>query len=135
MAISSTSSQSPGSGIWSQIQQQQAQRNADQAEQQARALQARAREAQSAADRAQENARSLQVESSQAQGEAESARRGLASIRSRDEFLTRLSGQVEKISAALTKPTEVVQPSSVAVAQPVVNAYGQATGTTVNVTA
>lgn len=135
MAISSTSSQSPGSGIWSQIQQQQAQRNADQAEQQARVLQVRAREAQSTADRAQENARSLKVESGQAQGEAESARRGLASLRSRDDMLTRLGGQVEKVAATLTQPTEVVQPSPVAVAQPVVNAYGQATGTTVNVTA
>lgn len=135
MAISSTSSQSPGSGIWSQIQQQQAQRNADQAEQQARALQARAREAQSTADRAQENARSLKVQSGQAQGEAESARRGLASLQSRDNMLTRLGSQVERVAAALTTPTEVVQPSPVAVAQPVVNAYGQATGTTVNVTA
>lgn len=138
MAIASTSSQAPGSGIWSQIQQQQAQRNADQAEQQARVLQARAREAQSSADRAQENARSLKVESSQAQGEAESARRGLAAMKSRDDLLVRLDGQMNRISTAKSASEASADPAPVAPAvatQSVVNGYGQQTGTVVNVTA
>ena len=47
---SSSASLSSAGGIWAQVQQQQAQRTADQAEQRAQALQARAREAQTEAD-------------------------------------------------------------------------------------
>lgn len=134
MAITSSSGvQSPSSGIWGQIQQQQAQRNADQAEQQARALQSRAREAQTVADRAQENARSLKVQSGQAQGNAESARRGLAAMESIGEVQTRISGLREQISTALAPAGTPVA----ATAEPatVINVFGQATGTLVNVTA
>ena len=81
MTISATSStQSLSNGIFAQIQQQQAQRNADQAEQRASSLQAQAQDAQAAAVGAQENARSLKVQSSQAQGDALSARQGLAAL-------------------------------------------------------
>jgi hypothetical protein len=134
MAIAaSVGLQSPGSGIWGQVQQQQAQRNADQAEQQARALQARARQAQSAADQAQVTAQSLKSQSSQAQGSAESARRGLVAMKSRDDMLVQLDQQVAKVAAAVVPAPQVaaVEPA----AQPVTNAFGQTTGTLVNVTA
>lgn len=135
MAITSSSGvQSPSSGIWAQIQQQQAQRNADQAEQQARALQSRAREAQTVADRAQENARSLKVQSGQAQGEAESARRGLAAMESIGEVQTRIGDLREQISSELAPAETAVAGTTTDVAA-VINVFGQATGTLVNVTA
>jgi len=120
---------SPSAGLWAQIQQQQAQRSADQAEQQARALRAQARQAQSVADRAQENARSLQSESSQARVDADNARRGVQSMKSMN--------QVEQgIGESRAQMAERVQvSSSVRQAPPVVNASGQTTGTQVNVTA
>lgn len=135
MAVSASSGlQSPGSGIWGQIQQQQAQRNADQAEQQARALQARARQAQVVADQAQETASSLKVQSSQAQGTAESAQRGLVAMKSRDDMLVQLNQQVGQVADAVVKQSPAVQVEAVA-PQPVTNTSGQTTGTLVNVTA
>lgn len=129
MPVTSTSSaQSAASGLWAQIQQQQAQRNANQAEQQASALQARAQTAQSVADRAQESARSLKVQSNQAQGEASQAQRSLVTLNSVGEVQTRLSDLHEQIS-------KVLQPETTASLAPVVNAFGQSTGTLVNVTA
>lgn len=131
MPVTSTSSaQSATSGLWAQIQQQQAQRNANQAEQQARGLQARAQAAQSVADRAQESARSLKVQSNQAQGEASQAQRSLVTLNSVGEVQTQLSDLHEQIS-------KVLQPAanSSASLAPVVNAFGQSTGTLVNVTA
>jgi len=134
MPVTSTSGvQSAGSGIWLQIQQQQAQRSADQADQRARSLQVRAREAQSAADRAQETARSLEVQSGQAQSEANSARLGLAAQASLGKIQTQLSGLREQIGVALAAQ-KVVQPVAESVA-PVINDLGQQTGTLVNVTA
>ncbi|KAB2922811.1 MAG: hypothetical protein F9K30_11785 [Dechloromonas sp.] len=122
--------QSSGSGIWGQIQQQQAQRNADQAEQQARALQARARQAQSVADRAQENARSLKVESSQAQSDADNAQRGVAALRSLNGVQQDLSELRSQIAQVLENPLVAQQQAA-----PVINTSGQETGTLVNVTA
>lgn len=126
-----SSSSSLGGGAWAQVQQQQAQRNADQAAQQARALQGRAREAQANADRAQESARSLRVQSNQAQSEAASAQQGLAALSSLGEVdveLSDLREQVAKVlSPAVATPTEPLVP--------VVNVFGQETGTLVNVTA
>lgn len=136
---SSSGSQSLGGGIWAQIQQQQAQRKADQATQQASALQAKAREAQTVADRAQETARSLKVQSTQAQGEAESARRGLAAMSSLGETQSKLSSLREQISAVITPQSATAKSTSTAATTEavasVVNVYGQATGTLVNVTA
>jgi chromosome segregation ATPase len=123
-------SQSPGSGLWGQIQLQQAQRNADQAEQQARALQSQARQAQSAADRAQEAARSLQVDSSQARTNADSARRGVVALSSLNEVQAGIGELREQIAQVLTTPTPVQEAPA-----PVVNTSGQQTGTLVNVTA
>lgn len=131
MAISASAGlQSSGSGIWGQIQQQQAQRNAEQAEQQARALQARARQAQSVADQAQENARSLKVESSQARVEADSAQRGVVALKSLNEVQNGLSALREQIAQVPETSTAVPEQAA-----PVINTSGQQTGTLVNVTA
>jgi len=134
MAIGSTSMQSTNSGIWAQLQQQQAQRTADQAEQQARSLKAMARTAEATADQAQENARSLKVQSNQAQGDADSARRGVAAMKSLGIAQTQLAGLRQQIKEVLS-PTETSTSSGAALAAPVLNAYGQETGNLVNVTA
>lgn len=134
MAIGSASIQSSSSGIWAQMQQQQAQRSADQAEQQARSLKAMAQDAEATAAQAQENARTLKVQSSQAQGEAESARRGVAAMKSLGVVQAQFAGLRQQISDVLS-PTEPVAGGSTGVAAPVVNAYGQQTGGMVNVTA
>lgn len=127
MALSSVDLQA-GGGLWSQIQQQFAERNAVQAEQRARALQSQARQAQGEADRAQKNARSLKQQSTQAQGEAEQARRSLSAIGS--------IGEVQAgFSALRTQIGEVLADADQAPPAAVVNAYGETTGTRVNVTA
>lgn len=134
MPVTSTSGGTPGSGIWIQIQQQQAQRNADRAEQQARSLQAQAREAQSSADRAQENARSLKVQAGQAEGQANSAKQGLAAQEALGKVQTQLRVLREQIGLALDPaPKLVAQPMAESPA-PVINALGQQTGTLINVT-
>jgi hypothetical protein len=69
MAIESATA-SVASGLWQQLQSQQAQRAADQATQEAIALQSRAREARSNADRAQRSASSLEASANQAQQKA-----------------------------------------------------------------
>lgn len=146
MAISSTSpAQSLNSGIFVQVQQQQAQRSADQAERQARSLQAQARDAQTVASRAQENARSLKVQANQAQGEASSARQGLVALKSGDELQTQLGGLHDQISAILKPETDSSAisslgsaPASISSASalvPVINSFGQSTGALVNVIA
>jgi chromosome segregation ATPase len=126
MALSSVDLQA-GGGLWSQIQQQFAERNAVQAEQRARALQSQARQAQGEADRAQENARSLKQQSTQAQGEAEQARRSLSAIGS--------IGEVQAGFSALRTQIGEVLAGTEKTPAPVVNAYGETTGTRVNVTA
>ena len=143
MAISSTfSTQGLSSSFFGQIQQQQAQRNADQAEQQARSLQSQAQSAQSVAIRAQQNARSLKVQASQAQGDAASARQGLAAMKSLGEVQTQLGGLREQISAVLNPEpdtgaalTNISTLASTTPAVPVINVFGQATGRLVNITA
>ena len=146
MTISATSStQGLSIGIFAQIQQQQAQRNADQAEQRATSLQAQAQDAQAAAARAQENARSLKVQSSQAQGDALSARQGLAALDSlggvqtkladlRDQISAVLNPAIDASSAVVTDNAPAIMASSSPLAT-VVNLFGQATGTLLNVTA
>ena len=127
------------SGIWAQIQQQQAQRNADQAEQKARALAGQANQAQAVADRAQENARSLQVQSGQARSDAASARLGLVARESIGQVQTQLTDLREQIGAVLAPkdvPDSPVASAPVPTALPaVVNALGQQTGTLLSVTA
>lgn len=130
MALASLSSTSAGgSAGWAQLQQQQAQRNAEQAEQRASALHEKARAAQSVADQAQESARSLKVESNQAQGQASEARRGLVEMSALDKVQVQLGDLREQIGKALQTDATAVSSA------PVVNAFGQETGTLVNVTA
>jgi chromosome segregation ATPase len=119
--------------LWAQLQQQQASRNADQAEQRASALRERARVAQSVADQAQESARSLKVESDQAQGQAGEARRGVAQMSSLGKVQTQLSDLREQIGKVLQ--SDISGTETAATLAPVVNAFGQETGTLVNVTA
>lgn len=121
------------SGIWAQMQQQAAERTADQAESKARSLRAQAEDAQAIANRQQENARSLRVQSQQAQGNADSARQGLASLKSLEKVQTQLGQWQSDLSAALETDTSSVQGSNAS--SPVTNAQGQVTGALLNVTA
>ena len=133
MAVSSLSStQSINSAAYQQVQQQQAQRNADQAVQAARSLQAQARSAQSAANRAQENARSISAEASQADSRASQAQQGLLAMRSMSSIQSGFDNLRQQISSVLSNEapvTEAVQPA------PVVNTSGQQTGVLISVTA
>ena len=131
MPAASVSTSQASSAMWAQLQQQQAQRNAEQAEQRARSLQVQARDAQSEADRAQENARSLQVESNTAQSEAGEAKRNVVAMRSLQDVQTQFSDLRQQIGKIL-QPESSTATASLA---PVVNAYGQETGILVNVTA
>ena len=133
MPITSTSgAQSSGNLVWAQLQQQQAQRNADQAEQKARALQDKARDAQAVADQAQENARSTKVSSDQAQGDAREARQGLVALKSLEQVQSGFSELRDELRKVID-PTAADAASGKAA--PVVNSSGQTTGTLVNVTA
>lgn len=132
---STSATQSGLQSAWQQMQVQQAQRNADQAEQNARALQAQAGEARRSANRAQETARSLEVQSGQAQVDADRAQQGVAAFRSEGKALSNLAGAYDKIVQAMHgTPAQQTQapPQSAA---PVVNVQGQTTGQLVNVTA
>lgn len=133
MPVSSVSAtQSARSGLFAQIQQLQAQRSADQAEQRARTLQEKAQQAQVVANQAQENARALKVQSNQAQSDAGQARQGLAareSISRVQSGYADLREQIASVSKPVEKPAVTVPPA------PVVNSFGQETGTLVNVTA
>lgn len=133
MTLASVSgSQSVTSGLWAQIQQQQAQRTADQAEQNARALRSKAQNAQAVAERAQENARSLKVQSNQADGESSQARLHLAMQAQGGELQARFSDLRDQIDQVLTSS---LSGSATAKAVPVINSLGQTTGSLVNVTA
>lgn len=119
--------------MWAQVQQQQAQRNADQAEQRAKVLQSQAQQAQSDADRAQEKARTLQVDSNSAQQDAGEAKRNLVAMKSLEGVQTQFSDLRQQIGKILqAESTSTVAAATLA---PVVNAFGQETGTLVNVTA
>ena len=142
MAIASaTSSASVSGGLFAQIQQQQAQRNAEQADAKARALQGQARSAQVEADRAQENARSIKVQSDQASDDASQARQGLAALKSLGETQAQFADLREQIATIKSGADTKASPSSVSTSAssgalaPVVNSFGQPTGTLVNVTA
>jgi hypothetical protein len=150
--VSSTSSaQTAAQSGWQQLKLQQAQRNATQAEQNARALEAQANNAKRNADRAQDDARSLEIQSGQARDNAGRARQGLAAIRSVQEMQTRLGTTVDQAlktqatqtgasttaatdtAAVATTSTPVV--ASTSTAAPVINTQGETTGLFVNTTA
>lgn len=127
--IPPSNSQSVNGAIWQQLQQQQAQRAADQAEQNASALQVKAREAQSQAMRAQENARSLKVQYTQAESEAGSARQGLAELKAVGALQQGLQATRDSIASSRLNATTTGSATTV------INAQGQTTGSLVNVTA
>ena len=147
MAVSaSPSTQSVVASAWSQTRVQQAQRNAERAEREALSLQTRARAAQASADRAEESARNLEVQSDQAWDKAGQARQGVSALRSAADSRVELGVRAERALAslqardALATPvaavsTPVAVPASSAIAKPVINTEGQATGTVINVTA
>lgn len=135
MAIGSASIQSSSSGLWAQIQQQQAQRTADQAEQQARSLKAMAQNAEATAAQAQENARTLKVQSNQAQGEAENARRGVAAMKSLGVVQAQFADLRQQINDVLSPTDTSATRGATLASAPVLNVYGQQTGSLVNVTA
>lgn len=124
--VSSTSdSQATTQFVWQQLKLQQAVRNADQAEQTARALRAQA-------DSAQERAYSLAAQSSQAENNAVQARRGLAAIRSLGVMQAQLEGAVTRVAQAMEKPGAPAIPPQT---QAGTTTDGQVAGTVVNVTA
>jgi chromosome segregation ATPase len=141
MAISAVSSSAISSyAQGSQFQLLQAQRNADQAEQSARALKSKAGQAETDAERARENARNLQVQAQQAQADAQDARQSLSAVRSLGEArqgLNDLQQQVRSIHWSSENPTAAVSSTTVPTASSgaVVNVQGQTTGTLINVTA
>jgi len=122
-----------------QLRLQQAKRNADQAEQMARALQVEAAAAQQVAVRAQENAQSLTVKSGQAEATAGQARQGLAMIKTAGQMQAQLgvtaSTVVKQQSSQSSTTLDAAVQTSASSATPVVNTQGQLTGTLVNVTA
>lgn len=111
-----------------QLRVRVAERNADRAEAEARALRRQAASAQQAADVAQEGARNLKVRADQAQGEAGLARQNLSSLTASQQLsqgFENIRSQIAEGFAALDAPAPA----------PTVNAEGQTTGTLINVTA
>ena len=137
MAISSAfGAQSTSGVVWAQIQQQQAQRAADQAEQNARSLKIKAKQAEVDASRAQEEARTANIESDKAQSKAGNARQNLVSLESARKLQEGLQAVRDKIAdSTLVGANSSTSSSEAPSAAGVTNAYGQQTGTLVNVTA
>ena len=122
--------QGSSSAVMGQLQQQQAQRNAEQAGQRARSLQNMAQAAQREADQAQGNAQTLKTDSVQARNDANSAQRNLAAMSSLGKVDASLGELRNQISNVLASPTMASK------APPAyTNADGQVTGTLINVKA
>jgi hypothetical protein len=146
-SISSTSgSQAAFEYGYQQIKLQQAQRTANQAEQNARALAAQANEAKRTADRAQEGARTLEVQSDKADTAAGQARQGLAALKTQSTYQSSLETTLNSVIATqsasaaaavatTTSTTASTTPPPASVSAPVVNTQGEITGTIVNTTA
>lgn len=135
MALTSLSGvQDAGAGLWAELQRQQAQRVADQAQANARTLQIQARAAETTAQRAQETARSFQVRSSQADGEARNAALGLARLESSRQVQSGLNDLHQQVTSLLQE-TGTSATAQTSTSQPVLNAAGQTTGTVISVTA
>lgn len=123
-------------GVWAQLQQQQVERVAVQAEQRARVLRVQASQAQSVADRAQRNAQSMKIQSAQAQGEASNARLEVASMKSMGVAQSQLGELHAQLTSLLgAEGVLSVKASPASTAQPVLNAEGQTTGALLSVTA
>lgn len=120
------------SAAFALMQRQQAERNAEQAEQRARSLQAETRQARAEANRAQERARTLEVETDQATEQAGRARSGLVASRS----LQQLDKQFGELQSQINPPPPTEAPASPSPApRPTVNVQGEVTGTVINVSA
>lgn len=132
--ISFSGVQDAGAGLWAQLQQQQAQRAADQAQAKAQSLQAQASEAETTAQRAQENARSLQTRSSQANSDARNAAMGLAELASSSTVQGGLKELHQQLTSLLQDSTSSAAAQAASV-QPVLNSAGQTTGTVISVVA
>jgi hypothetical protein len=134
MAIGSTPStvQSAAQSGWQQFRVRQAQRDAEQAEQNALALQAKAADARRTASHAQENARSLEVQAGQASDQAAQARRGVMAVHNEGQTFAKLGAAYDKISQAVSGQVAVPAPVP---ATPVVNGRGEVTGQLVHVAA
>lgn len=129
MASSASGVQLANQSAWQQFKLSLAERNADRAEQQARALRSQADGAQREASRAQENARALQIDAGKAESTAGEARRGLAVVETVQETFGRMSATYDRMAQVQTVPTET------AASETVVNSQGQVTGQVVSVAA
>jgi chromosome segregation ATPase len=127
-SISSTGANQYG---WQQ-KLQMAQRNADQAEQEARALRQQANQAQRAADRAERDASTLGVQADQADLRAGKVKQGVAALKTQQQSFSQLSNTVDQVLGRQKSSPATTQSSKPA---PVVNTQGQVTGTTINTTA
>lgn len=129
MASSASGIQLANQSAWQQFKLSLAERNADRAEHQARALRSQADGAQREASRAQDNARSLQADASSAESNAGEARRGLAVVKSVQDTVGRMSATYDHMAQVQTVPVETAD------AETVVNTQGQVTGQVVSVAA
>ncbi len=132
--ISSISgAQSAAQSGLAQLRLQQARRDAEQAEQVARSLQAQAQSAQQRASEAQENARSITTQAEMAQTNAGQARQGLALVKTVGQMQNQLTNIVTQVAEKqrIAEPPAPVQKS----APPTINVQGQVTGTVINTTA
>lgn len=121
---------SQGGAVWAQLQQQQAQRAADQAETSARVLKQKADKAQSDASRAQERARTTKVEYDKAETRAGNARQNVVNL----DAVQRLQDGLQQIRDRIASSTQAAQDSA-SVPTPTVSAGSQTVGTLVDVTA
>jgi chromosome segregation ATPase len=117
-----------------QLQQQQAQRQVEQAEQRLQQLQVEAAKARQEASQANERARSLEVDSDQARSDVDRARLGTSSRDALAQVDSQIGETREQIALAQSpQPPAAASPSPAAI--PVVNMQGEVTGTQVNVVA
>jgi hypothetical protein len=138
--ISSISgAQSAAQSGLAQLRLQQARRDADQAEQVARSLQAQAQNARQTASEAQQTAREITTQADVAQASAGQARHGLALIKTVGQMQTQLANVVTQVaekqkSAEPPAPVQKSAPPQQSTL-PVINVQGQVTGTVINTTA
>jgi len=133
-SISSLSgAQSAAQSGLAQLRLQQAKRDAEQAEQVARALQAQAQSAQLKASEAEENARAITTQADVAENSAGQARQGLALVKTAGQMRSQLASVVTQV---VEKQESAAPPAPVQTpAAPVTNVQGQVTGTVINTTA
>lgn len=116
-AVTSSVTQFASQGAWQEIQRQMAQRTADQAEQTARALKAKADGAAQDAAQAQEKARDLDTRYGQARSYADLARSNLTQF-----------DQMSALSDSLAKGIAALDQAVTSTPVPTVNSEGQTVG-------